>query len=209
MNPTSPLQVKWLGQKPYLDTWAAMQAAVADRTAYDPDELWVTEHPPVYTLGLAGREQHLLSPGDIPVIRTDRGGQVTYHGPGQLLVYMILNLQQKPYGIRSLVDRMEQAVVEVLGTLGLTAHGNPSKRGVYIGEEKICAIGLRVKRGFTYHGLALNIDMDLTPYQAINPCGIPDQRITQLAELTDAVHFDEMARRIVQSLAHHLTEATP
>ncbi|MHB1083855.1 MAG: lipoyl(octanoyl) transferase LipB [Thiobacillus sp.] len=160
-----------------------MQAFTAQRSPDTPDEIWLLEHPPVYTQGQAGNPGHLIAATDIPVIPIDRGGQITYHGPGQIVAYVLVDLRRRGYGIRELVTRMEQAVIDLLAEQGITAarqHGAP---GVYVNGAKIAALGLRVKHGCTYHGLALNVDMDLHPFTAINPCGYAGMRVTQCRDL--------------------------
>ncbi len=176
-------RVRQLGRVEYEPTWRAMQAFTAARTPDTPDELWLLEHPPVYTLGQAGKPEHLLRATDIPIVNIDRGGQITYHGPGQLVVYALVDLRRRGYGIRELVSRMEQAVINVLAAQGIAAQRQDGAPGVYVNGAKIAALGLRVKQGCTYHGLALNVDMDLTPFSAINPCGYPGLAVTQCRDL--------------------------
>jgi lipoyl(octanoyl) transferase len=178
------LLVKRLGVAEYEATWRAMQSFTADRKPDTADELWLLEHPPVYTLGVAGRPQHLpRERADIPVVRTDRGGQITYHGPGQLVAYVLLDLKRRHFTIRPLVRKLEAAVIDLLDDYGVSASGRSDAPGVYIGPAKIAALGLRVTRGCCYHGLALNVDMDLSPFHAIDPCGYPGLGVTQLREL--------------------------
>lgn len=176
-------QLRNLGLVAYEPTWRAMQSFNERRDATTRDQLWLVEHPRVFTLGLAGRREHVRAPGDIPVVCTDRGGQVTYHGPGQAVVYLLLDLRRRRLGVRDLVNRIEQAVLDVLrdrGIEGSRRHGMP---GVYVGAAKVAAIGLRVARGCSYHGVALNVDMDLEPFSRIDPCGYPGLAATQLADL--------------------------
>lgn len=160
-----------------------MQDFTEQRTAATADELWFLEHPPVFTLGRNGKEEHLLDPGTIPVIRVDRGGQVTYHGPGQLVVYTLLDLRRRQLGVQSLVNRLEQAVIDLLAAQAVPAHRRAGAPGVYVEGRKIAALGLRVRRGCSFHGLSLNVDMDLAPFARINPCGYRDLEVTQLADL--------------------------
>ncbi|OJZ17875.1 MAG: octanoyltransferase [Thiobacillus sp. 65-29] len=160
-----------------------MQDFTARRDADTPDELWLLEHPPVYTLGQAGRREHLLAATDIPLVPIDRGGQITYHGPGQVVIYVLVDLRRRGYGVRELVARMEQAVIELLAAHAVAAQRLAGAPGVYVEGAKIAALGLRVKRGCTYHGLALNVDMDLAPFAAINPCGYAGMRVTQCRDL--------------------------
>lgn len=173
----------WLGRQPYEPVWKAMQAFTDARSPGAAAELWLLEHEPVYTLGQAGRRQHLLDPREIPVIQVDRGGQVTYHGPGQLVAYLLLDLRQAGLGIRSLVQRLEQAVIDLLGEYDIRGQLRADAPGVYVEECKIAALGLRVRRGCTFHGLSLNVAMDLEPFARIDPCGFPGLRVTQLADL--------------------------
>jgi len=178
--------VRVLGRTEYEPTWRAMQAFTAARTPATPDELWLTEHPPVYTLGLAGRREHLLRDNGIPAIKVDRGGQITYHGPGQLVVYLLCDLKRSRLGVRAMVRSIEAAVVEWLDSMGISAYGKPAAPGVYVlrsgVEAKIAALGLRVRNGCTYHGLAVNVAMDLSPFADIDPCGYRGLAVTQLAD---------------------------
>ncbi len=176
--------IRRLGLQPYETTWRAMQAFTDARTADTPDELWCLEHPPVFTLGQAGRPEHLLAPGDIPVVHCDRGGQVTYHGPGQLVIYLLVDIHRKGIGPRRQVDTIEQALVAVLARYGVAAATRAGAPGVYVGEAKIAQLGLRIRRGASYHGLALNVDMDLAPFARINPCGHAGLAVTRLADCT-------------------------
>jgi lipoyl(octanoyl) transferase len=175
--------VRHLGRVEYEPTWRAMQAFTAQRSPDTPDELWLLEHPPVYTQGQAGKPEHLIAATDIPVIPIDRGGQITYHGPGQVVAYVLVDLRRRGYGIRELVTRMEQAVIDLLAAHGIFASRMAGAPGVYVEDAKIAALGLRVKHGCTYHGLALNVDMDLGPFAAINPCGYAGMRVTQCSDL--------------------------
>lgn len=190
-----------MGRVDYEPTWRAMQAFTAARTESTPDELWFLEHPPVFTLGLNAKPEHLLNPGDIPVVQIDRGGQVTYHGPGQLVAYVLLDIARRHLGVQRLVQLMEQAVIDLLAEHGVTAEGRRDAPGVYVEGAKIAALGLRVKRGRTYHGLALNVAMDLEPFGRINPCGYPGMRVTQLSDLGISLSLDAVATR----LESHLT----
>jgi lipoyl(octanoyl) transferase len=170
--------VRSLGRVEYEPTWRAMQAFTAQRAPDTPDEIWLLEHPPVYTQGQAGKPEHLIAATDIPVIPIDRGGQITYHGPGQIVAYVLVDLRRRGYGIRELVTRMEQAVIDLLAAQGISASRLAGAPGVYVDGAKIAALGLRVKHGCTYHGLALNVDMDLAPFAAINPCGYAGMAVT-------------------------------
>jgi lipoyl(octanoyl) transferase len=180
------LTVKDVGITDYLECWRAMQAFTERRHAHTPDELWLTEHAPVYTLGLAGRAAHLHRSEGIPVHKVDRGGQVTYHGPGQLVVYTLIDLRRRRIGVRTLVRTLEQAIVDWLADHRIGAHGNPSAPGVYVAraadDAKIAALGLKVRNGCTYHGIAVNVAMDLRPFADIDPCGYPGLAVTQLAD---------------------------
>lgn len=178
-----PVIVRRLGRVDYFPTWQAMQTFTARRQDDTPDELWLLEHPPVFTLGQAGRRCHLVAPGEIPVVATDRGGQVTYHGPGQAIAYVLLDLRRRGYGVRELVTRLEQAVIDLLADFGLTGQRREHMPGVYVDGRKIAALGLRIRQGKSYHGLALNVDMDLAPFRRIHPCGYPDLEVTQLSDL--------------------------
>ena len=199
-----PVQVRRLGCCAYHPTWERMRAFVAARTADTPSELWLLEHPPVFTLGQAGRPEHLLQPGDIPVVKTDRGGQVTYHGPGQLVVYLLLDLRTLGIGIRALVQRMEQAVIDLLAGYGISAAARRDAPGVYVTGRKIASLGLRVSRGCTYHGLALNVAMDLAPFARINPCGMPGLAVTQLADLGICATVDDVGTALLPCLQHRI-----
>ena len=177
-----------------------MQASTAARTADTPDEFWALEHPSVYTQGQAGKPEHLLHATDIPVIRIDRGGQITYHGPGQLVIYTLVDLRRRGYGIRELVQRMEQAVIDMLAAQGIVGERIRGAPGVYVGGAKIAALGLRVKHGCTYHGLALNVDMDLAPFSAINPCGLPALAVTQCRDLIPAYTVAQAEQALTTAL---------
>jgi lipoyl(octanoyl) transferase len=174
--------VRALGVTDYETTWRAMQRVTDARGVDDEDEIWLTEHPPIYTLGLAGRREHVLRDNGIPVVKVDRGGQVTYHGPGQLVAYTLVDLRRARLSIREMVRRLESAVIEWLSTFGIAAHGKIDAPGVYVDAAKIAALGLRVRRHSTYHGLAVNVAMNLAPFSDIDPCGYPGLAVTQLAD---------------------------
>jgi lipoyl(octanoyl) transferase len=199
-----PLLLRRLGLQPYEPTWAAMRDFTDRRTAGTPSELWLLQHPPVYTLGQAGRPEHLLAPGAIPVVRTDRGGQVTYHGPGQLVAYLLFDLRAGGLGVRPLVSLLEQAVIDLLAGLGVVAAARPDAPGVYVSGRKIASLGLRVRRGCSYHGVALNVDMDLEPFARINPCGHPGLAVTQLADLGVPMGVEAAGERLAAGLARAL-----
>ncbi|OWL91062.1 lipoyl(octanoyl) transferase LipB [Halopseudomonas aestusnigri] len=178
----SGLVIRRLGLVDYQPTLEAMRRLTEERGADTPDEIWLLQHPRVFTQGQAGKAEHVLAPGDIPVIKVERGGQVTYHGPGQLVAYLMLDLRRKNLGVRDLVTAMEQSLVDVLALHGVEAAPRADAPGVYVGADKIASLGLRVRRGCSFHGLALNLDMDLEPFRRINPCGYAGLRMTQLAE---------------------------
>jgi len=176
------IRVRWLGRVDYEPTWRAMQAFTDERGPETPDELWLLEHPPVYTLGMNADPLHVLAAGDIPVLRIDRGGQVTYHGPGQLVAYPLLDLRRAGLGVRDLVTALETSVIRYAACCGITATLRPGAPGVYVDGAKLASIGIRVRRGCSYHGVALNVDMDLGPFRRINPCGYEGLSMTQLAD---------------------------
>lgn len=199
------LIVRHLGLVDYLPTLEAMRRLTAERDEATPDEIWLLQHPQVFTQGQAGKPEHLLAPGDIPVVQVERGGQVTFHGPGQLVGYLMLDLRRLDLGVRELVTVMEQALVEVLAGYGVEAAPKADAPGVYVNGDKIASLGLRVRRGCSFHGLALNVDMDMTPFQRINPCGYAGLQMTQLRDLVALPPaFDEVARRLEQALRHRL-----
>jgi lipoyl(octanoyl) transferase len=188
--------LRYLGRVDYQSAWQRMQQFTDTRTALSADELWFLEHPPVFTLGMAGRREHLLAPGDIPVVHTDRGGQVTYHGPGQLVVYALIDLRRAGLGVRELVTGLEQAVVRYAAELGIAALAKPEAPGVYVAGRKLASVGIRIRRRASYHGLALNVAMDLEPFGRINPCGYAGLAMTQLAELVPVADVNAAARGI-------------
>lgn len=183
MTLPSPVIVRYLGKVGYLPTYQAMQQLTENRTADTIDEIWVLEHFSVYTLGMAGKKEHLLNPGNVPIYFTNRGGQVTYHGLGQLVVYVLLDLSRRQWGVKRLVHALEQAVIDYLTSLGIVAQRREKAPGVYVGACKIAALGLRVQRGCCYHGLSFNIDMDMHPFDGINPCGYEGLQVIQLKDL--------------------------
>ncbi len=196
------LVIRRLGRADYGETWRGMQAFTVARNADTPDELWYVEHPPVYTLGVAARPEHLpRSDNGIPVVKTDRGGQITYHGPGQIVVYTLLDLRRRNLRVRTLVRKLEQAVIDLLRDVGVEARGREDAPGVYIAAAKIAALGLRVRAQGCYHGLSLNVDMDLTPFQAIDPCGHPGLAVTQLRDHGVSDPVDVMAGKLLQKLS--------
>jgi lipoyl(octanoyl) transferase len=178
-----PLKIRRLGRQSYEPVWRAMSAFTDNRVADTVDELWLLEHDPVFTLGQAGKMEHVLMPGDIPVVPVDRGGQVTYHGPGQIVAYPLIDLRRVGVGVRELVHRIEQSVIDTLAHWDIAAVRREGAPGVYVGEAKLAALGLRVRRGCSFHGLALDVNMDLEPFQRINPCGYKGLEITQMVDL--------------------------
>ena len=199
--------VRHLGLQPYEPVSQAMHDFTDSRDDSTPDEIWLVEHLPVFTQGQAGKAEHLLMTGDIPVIQSDRGGQVTYHGPGQQVMYVLLNLKRRKLGVRELVTLLEQTVVNTLAEYGIDAHPRADAPGVYVGEMKICSLGLRIRKGCSFHGLALNINMDLAPFQRINPCGYAGLAMTQLSDHTGPIEFAEVSARLRAQLVKHLDYA--
>lgn len=199
------LIVRHLGLAEYLPTLEAMRRLTAERDDTTPDEIWLLQHPRVFTQGQAGKAEHLLAPGDIPVVQVDRGGQVTYHGPGQLVGYLMLDLRRLGLGVRELVTTMELSLVELLAGYGIEAAPRADAPGVYVAGDKIASLGLRVSRGCSFHGLALNVDMDMSPFQRINPCGYAGLKMVQLKELVaPAPSLDEVAQRLERILRERL-----
>lgn len=196
------LLIRHLGCVEYEPTWHAMQAYTARRTPETPDEIWFCEHPPVFTLGQAGKAEHLLRDTGIPLVKVDRGGQITYHGPGQLMAYLLLDLQRRGIKVRELVRCLEQALIDLLAEYGIEAARRDGAPGVYVGPAKIAALGLRIRNSRSYHGLCLNVDMDLAPYAAINPCGYAGMPVTQMRDLC----METDLQRVSARLLHHLEE---
>ena len=192
--------LRQLGRVEYEPTWRAMQKFTADRDESTPDELWLCEHPPVFTQGLAGKPEHLLRDIGIPVVKIDRGGQITYHGPGQIVCYLLLDLKRRGLTVKTLVNRMEQAVIDLLTGYGVAAERRAAAPGVYVGDAKIAALGLKVKRNCCYHGLALNVAMDLSPFAAINPCGYAGMAVTQLAHFDPAANVENVGVKLAAQL---------
>lgn len=195
------LLVRQLGQRDWQPISDAMHRFTDQRNNDTPDEVWLVEHNPVFTQGQAGKAEHLLMPGAIPVVQSDRGGQVTYHGPGQQVMYVLIDVKRRKLGVRQLVTALEETVVATLGDYGVTAHARPDAPGVYVGEEKICSLGLRIRKGCSFHGLALNVAMDLAPFLRINPCGYAGMRMTQLAQFQPGVTTADVQPRLVQHFA--------
>jgi lipoyl(octanoyl) transferase len=199
--------VRNLGNVDYRPTIEAMKAFTKARGRETPDELWVLEHPPVFTQGIAGKEEHLLSPGDIEVVQTDRGGQVTYHGPGQIVIYVLCDIRRAKVGVRQLVSALERAIIDFLATQGIEASADPKAPGVYVSGEKIAALGLKISRGSSYHGLSLNVDPDLSHFGRINPCGYAGLQVTSLSRiLGDACPSQ---RQVAHALVQHLRANLP
>ena len=200
-----PLPItRHLGLAEYLTTWQAMQDFTATRGPDTPDEMWLLEHPPVYTLGLAGKPEHLLRATDIPVVKIDRGGQITYHGPGQIVVYLLLDLKRRNIGVKELVRRLEQAVIDLLAGYETKAERRDKAPGVYVGKAKIAALGLRIKNGCCYHGLCLNVDMDLSPYAAINPCGYEGLAVMQCRDVGITDNLEIVGEKLIEKLKQNL-----
>ena len=202
----SELLQRTLGLVDYEPTLQAMKEFTDSRCDETPDELWLLQHPRVFTQGQAGKAEHVLAPGDIPVIQVDRGGQVTYHGPGQWVLYLMVNLRRHELGVRSLVTLIENSLVELLLEYGVVAAARPDAPGVYVGDNKIAALGLRVRKGCSYHGLALNVDMDLEPFGRINPCGFAGLQVTSMAQCLpgETLDMDDVGRRLLAIVAGHL-----
>jgi lipoyl(octanoyl) transferase len=201
---TEPLLLRRLGQCEYRSVFDAMRAFTDSRDAATPDELWWVEHPPVFTQGLAGKPEHLLAPGDIPIIQVDRGGQVTYHGPGQLVVYCLLDVRRLGLSVRALVTMLEQSVIELLAARDVVAQARPDAPGVYVAGAKVASLGLRIRQGRSYHGLSLNVDMDLEPFSRINPCGYSGLRVTQLHDFGIGLTVDAAAEDLLPRLGRKL-----
>ena len=199
-----PAVLRELGRQPYEPVWRAMQAFTDARVTATPDELWLVEHEPVFTLGQAGKAEHVLLPGDIPVLQVDRGGQVTYHGPGQVLLYPLLDLRRLKIGVREYVGRIEQAVIDTLGDWNIEAVRHPGAPGVYVAGAKIAALGIRVRRGWTFHGLEFNVAMDLSPFSRINPCGYAGLRVTSMVDLGGPSGLQSVKPALVELLATQL-----
>lgn len=203
------LGIRELGQLDYVRTWLAMQRFTDERKLVPDtqDEVWLVQHPPVFTQGQAGKAEHLLLPGDIPVVKSDRGGQVTYHGPGQLVAYLMLDVRRLGYGVRELVTRMEQCLIDLLASYGVSAAAKADAPGVYVDGAKIASLGLRIRNGCSFHGLALNVDMDLEPFRRINPCGYAGLAMTQLRDHAGPIEFAEVGARLRSQLVKHLDYA--
>lgn len=191
-------------QQDYATCWQAMRDFTDSRTPETLDEIWLLQHSPVFTQGQNGKPEHVLNPGDIPIIQTDRGGQVTYHGPGQLMVYTLIDLKRKKFHVRQLVTLLEQSVIDLLADFGITAIAKPTAPGIYVNEQKICSIGLRIRRGCSYHGIAFNVGMDLAPFSRINPCGFSTLKMTQFSELGGLSDPIESGQLLIKHLMKNL-----
>lgn len=196
--------LRQLGRVDYAPTWQAMQDFTSRRNSDTPDELWLCQHPPVFTLGLAGKSEHLLRDIGVPVVKIDRGGQITYHGPGQIVAYLLLDLKRRGLTVKGLVNRMEQALIDLLAEYGVAAVRLAGAPGVYVNGAKIGALGLKVKNGCCYHGLALNVAMDLAPFSAINPCGYEGMAVTQLSAFDPAADMEKVGAKLVAHLESQL-----
>lgn len=200
------MKTRWLGLQSYLDIWQQMKEFTLLRDKNSEDEIWLLEHYPVYTQGQAGKAEHILNPKGIPVVQSDRGGQVTYHGPGQLVAYVLMDIQRKNLGIRSLVQQLEQILISSLATFQIESYSQCGAPGVYVNQKKIASIGLRVKQGCTYHGIALNVDMDLSPFLGINPCGFAKLEMTQMAHLNPLVKMNEVRGQLIKECLNQLQQ---
>ncbi|ARD21329.1 MULTISPECIES: lipoyl(octanoyl) transferase LipB [Shewanella] len=198
---TQALHIRHLGRQDYESVWHAMQAYTDNRDSDSNDELWIVEHSPVFTQGQAGKSEHILNPGDIPVIQVDRGGQVTYHGPGQLVVYPLIDIKRSKLGVRQLVNNIEQSIVDMLAMYDVNAYAKADAPGVYVDERKVASLGLRIRKGCSFHGLALNVDMDLAPFQRINPCGYAGLEMVQCKALGGPQTVTEAGEKLIQTLS--------
>ena len=205
MTATMPIVCRHLGEVDYRATWQKMQDFTNSRQPDTADEIWFLQHPPVYTLGKNGKAEHVLKPMDIPVVNSDRGGQVTYHGPGQIVVYTMLDLNRLKLGVRQLVSILEQSIIDLLASYGVTSNARRDAPGVYVNDAKIAALGLRVRKGCSFHGLALNVDMDLEPFSRINPCGYEGLEVTQLTNFVQGIPIET----VVDDLQQHLVKKFP
>ena len=196
--------IRNLGRQDYQPIWQAMHKFTDERSPETTDEVWLVEHNPVFTQGQAGKAEHLLNTGDIPVVQSDRGGQVTYHGPGQLVAYVLVDLRRKKMGVRDLVTHIENTIIKTLSHFGIESNARPDAPGVYVSDQKICSLGLRIRRGCSFHGLALNINMDLAPFLRINPCGYAGMEMTQTALLNGPSELAEIQPVLVEELVNLL-----
>ncbi|MDJ0708972.1 MAG: lipoyl(octanoyl) transferase LipB [Woeseiaceae bacterium] len=198
------MKTSFLGREDYVPLWHAMQEFTDERDESTPDEIWFCEHPPVFTMGLNAADEHLLAPGDIPVVRIDRGGQVTFHGPGQLMVYPLIDIRRAGIGVRKLVTALEQSVVDLAAEYDVHAAAKPEAPGVYVDDDKLASVGLRIRRGSSFHGMALNVDADLEPFSRINPCGYRGLEMTDLKTLGIELDLEQTARKLLPHFLRHL-----
>ena len=198
------MKTRYRGLQDYILLWREMQDFTDNRDETTPDEIWFTEHPPVFTMGLNASDKHLLAPGDIPVVQVDRGGQVTYHGPGQLMIYPLIDLRRSKIGIRELVTALELSVVDFVAEHGVSAAARPDAPGVYVENTKLASVGLRIRRGSSFHGMALNVDIDLEPFQRINPCGYEELEMTDLHRQGIDVGLEETSKKLLPHFLRHL-----
>ncbi|MFK8067026.1 MAG: lipoyl(octanoyl) transferase LipB [Gammaproteobacteria bacterium] len=198
------IHIKQLGLTEYIPTWEAMREFTQQRNENTPDEIWLLEHPAIFTQGQAGKEEHILDQGSIPVVQIDRGGQVTYHGPGQLICYVLLNLRRLDLTIKKLVSLLEQSIIDLLESYNIISERRDKAPGIYVNQKKIAALGLRVRKGCSYHGLSLNIKMDLEPFQRINPCGYAGMKVTQLSDLVSEQNLKNIHLELIGILCAHL-----
>jgi len=198
------IKLNYLGESDYESVWHAMQNFTDNRTKETVDELWMVEHPPVFTQGQAGKPEHILNAGNIPIIQVDRGGQVTYHGPGQIVIYPLIDLKRHKIGIKALINGIEEALIQTMKEYGVIAKRKEKAPGVYVNEKKIASLGLRVRKGCAFHGLAFNIHMDLEPFSRINPCGYAGLEVTQLSELNKLVEFNKVQELLIKKLCKTL-----
>lgn len=199
-----PTIIRDLGQQAYLPIWQQMQRFTDERDAATNDEIWLTEHPSVFTQGQAGKAEHILAPGDIPIVEVDRGGQVTYHGPGQLMMYILLDIRRAKWGVRDLVSALENCIVATLADYGTQAYAKKDAPGVYVAEKKICSVGLRIRKGASFHGLAFNVDMDLAPFQRINPCGYAGLEMIDCTHVAGPKNMSEAKQKVVEHFCQAL-----
>ena len=203
-TPLNTLLVRTLGRHEYQPVWQAMQSFTENRTSDTADEIWLLEHQAVFTLGRNGKKEHILSATDIPVVKIDRGGQVTYHGPGQLIAYLLIDIKRRSLGVRKLVSLIEQSIIDTLGEYQLRAYAKKEAPGVYIDEAKIAALGLRIKKGCSFHGLSLNLEMDLKPFKQINPCGYKNLEVVQLSDYIEKVELSQVQHQLIFHLSNKI-----
>ncbi len=203
-TPLNTLLVRTLGRQEYQPVWQAMQSFTENRTSDTADEIWLLEHQPVFTLGRNAKKEHILSATDIPFVKIDRGGQITYHGPGQLIAYLLIDIKRRSLGVRKLVSLIEQSIIDTLGEYQLKAYAKKEAPGVYIDEAKIAALGLRIKKGCSFHGLSLNLEMDLKPFKQINPCGYKNLEVVQLSDYIEKVKLSQVQHQLISHLSNKI-----